>query len=324
MKKLAKSTIPFTALILVLLSSAPLANASTLTVNLNPSTGIAKVDSVSTTKIVFTYPAGSAVSKYLENVSSSVKLNSSFTGDSSGAMELQGSFDNEDSHLSVQNMTVALDYTVTGNSTALVIDKVTNVTAWVSGVFKVVNGTVVANLRWRSFVIQGAMNLDMEDHTVDINMVGSTVQSSLASRATAASFLLDYFGGKSVWNQPTLNFSQLDTPLSAWTKNYNSATNTTTFTKTISGSSKFTSSLDYNGQNYSLSATSDPTGVVAVQGYASPQGDSLVITQAPASSAGIIELGVVVILLAAVAGYFGFRSRARHRAPAQTNTTLPV
>ena len=324
MKKLAKSTIPFTALILVLLSSAPLTNASTLTVNLNPSTGIAKVDSVSTTKIVFTYPAGSAVSKYLENVSSSVKLNSSFTGDSSGAMELQGSFDNEDSHLSVQNMTVALDYTVTGNSTALVIDKVTNVTAWVSGVFKVVNGTVVANLRWRSFVIQGAMNLDMEDHTVDINMVGSTVQSSLASRATAASFLLDYFGGKSVWNQPTLNFSQLDTPLSAWTKNYNSATNTTTFTKTISGSSKFTSSLDYNGQNYSLSATSDPTGVVAVQGYASPQGDSLVITQAPAFSAGVIELGVIIILLAAVAGYFVFRSRARHRAPARTNTTLPV
>ena len=324
MKKFAKSTIPLTVLILVLLSSAPLAYASTLTVNLNPSTGTAKVDSVSTTKIVFTYPAGSAVSNYLENVSSSVKLNSSFTGDSSGAMELQGSFDNEDSHVSVRNMTVALDYTVTGNSTTLVIDKVTNVTAWVSGVFKVVNGTVVADLRWRSFVIQGAMNIDMEDHTVDINMVGSAVQSSLASHATAASFLLDYFGGRSVWNQPTLNFSQLDTPLSAWTKNYNSATNTTTFTKTISGSSKFTSSLDYNGQNYSLSATSDPTGVVAVQGYASPQGDSLVITQAPALSAGSIELGVVVILLAAVAGYFVFRSRARHRAPAQTNTTLPV
>ncbi|HKT21012.1 MAG TPA: hypothetical protein VJR06_00100, partial [Nitrososphaerales archaeon] len=256
-------------------------------------------------------------------VSSSVKLNSSFAGDSSGAMELQGSFDQEDSHVSIQNMTVALDYTATGNATALVINKVTNVTAWVSGVFQVVNGSVVANLRWRSFVVQGPMNLDMEDHNMDINMVGSTVQTSLASRAMAFGFLLDYFGGRSVWNQPTLNFSQLDTPLSTWTKNYDSGTNTTTFTKTISGTSTFTSSVDYNGQNYSLSAVSDPTGVVTVKGYANTQGDTLVMAPAPASTAGLVELGVVAVLLGGAA-YLAYRSRAKRKAPAQVNTALPV
>jgi hypothetical protein len=324
MKKFAKSIIPLTALTVVLLSSAPLVDASTLTVNLNPSTGVAKVYSVSTTKIVFTYPAGSPVSTYLKNVSSSVKLNSTFAGSSSGAMELQGSFDQEDNHVSVQSMTVALDYTAKGNATTLVINKVTNITAWVSGVFQVVNGSVVANLRWRSFVVRGAMDVDMGDHTMDINMVGSTVQTSLASRAMAAGFLLDYFGGRYVWNQPTLNFSQLDTPLSTWTKDYDPATNTTTFTKTVSGASTFTSSVDYNGQDYSLSAVSDPTGVVTVQGYANPQGDSLVMAPAPSSTAGLVELGVAAILLAAAFGYIGYRSRAKRKDPARANTTLQI
>ena len=172
--------------------------------------------------------------------------------------------------------------------------------------------------------MQGPMDLNMEDHSVDINMVGSTVQESLASRGLAASFLFDSFGGRSVWNQPTLNFTQLNSPLSTWTKNYNSATNTTTFTKTISGTSKFTSSLAFNGQNYSLSAVSDPTGVVAVQGYANPQGDSLVMAPAPASSVGLLELGVPVVLLAAAVGYFVLRSRTRRRAPVPSNNTLPV
>ncbi|MDG6990008.1 MAG: hypothetical protein JRM99_01150 [Nitrososphaerota archaeon] len=322
MKKTAKSIVPLTALAIVLLSLAPTVVASTLTVNLNPTTRLAKVDSVSTTTIVFTYPAGSSASKYLENVSSSVNLNSTFTGGSSGAMELQNTFDSDESHVSVNNMTVALHYTATGNATELVIDKVTNVTAWVSGVFSVVNGSVVANMRWRSFVVRGAMDLNMGDHMMDINMVGSTVQSSLASSGTAASFLLDYFGGRSIWNQPTLNFTQLDTPLSTWTRNYDAGSNTTTFTKTIAGTSRFASSIDFNGQNYSLTVVSDPTGVVAVQGYASPQGDLLVMTPPPASSAGYVELGAVVVL-AAAAGYFAFRSRSKQKA-ARQNTTLPV
>lgn len=326
MKKYAKSVVPLTALAIVLLSIAPMVDASTLTVDLNPTTGLAKVNSISTTKIVFTYPAGSAISNYLENVSSSVKLNSSFAGSSDGALQLQRSFDHDEdaSHITVRNMTVALDYTATGSATSLVINKVTNVSAWVTGVFQVVNGTVVANLRWRSFVVTGAMNLDMEGHDMDVNTVGSTVQSELASRLIASAFLMNSFGDRGIWNQPTLNFSALSTPLSTWTKNYDASTNTTTFSKTISGTSTLTSSLDVNGQNYSLSVVSDPAGVVAVQGYANAQGDSLVMAPAPAFSAGYVELGVVVVLLAAAVGYLAYRSRAKQKASVQANTILPV
>ncbi|MDE1852424.1 MAG: hypothetical protein KGI38_01620 [Thaumarchaeota archaeon] len=315
MKSEARKIFPLTILAVFLISFAPMAYASTLTVNLNPKTGLAKVDSVSTTKIIFTYPAGSMVSNYLKNVSSSLKLNSAFNSGTQGVQELQGSFDDEDSHVSVRNMSVAIDYTAKGNTTALVIYKVTNITAWVSGVFRVVNGTVMADLRWRSFVVLGAMNLEMEDHSVDINLVGSSVQDSLASNEMASSFMFGAFGGGSVWDRPTLNFSALNSPLSTWTKNYDAGTNTTTFTKTINGQSTFTASIDYNGQKYSLSAVSDPTGVVAVQGYANAQGDSLVMAPSPASSAGLLAVGVVVILAGAALGYLALRSRARAKIP---------
>ncbi len=301
--------IPLTALAVLLISLAPVVSASTLTVSLNPQTQVAKVNSVSTTKIVFTYPAGSVVASYLENVNSSNSLSSSFTG-GTGVQELQGSFDSEDSYVSVHNMTVAFGYSAKGNATALVISKTTNVTSWVTGVFKVVNGTVHADLGWRAFVVQGPMNLDMHEHMVDINMVGSTVQDSLGTNELALGFILNAFGGSGVWNSPTLNFTALNSPLSTWTKNYNAGTNTTTFTKTIAGESTFSASFNENGQHYTLSEVSDPTGVVAVEGYANAQGNSLVIAPAPGSSAGALAAGAsLVVVAAAAAGYLYFRSR---------------
>jgi len=302
-----------------------MASASTLTVNLNPKTGLAKVDSVSTTKIVFTYPAGSTISNYLKNISSSVNLNGSFAGDTTGARMLQGSFDDEDSHVSVKNMSVAFDYTAKGNTTALVVDKTTKVTTWVSGVFSVVNGTVKADLRWRSFVVRGAMNLALGDHSMDINLVGSTMQYSLASRTMAAGMMLGMFGGGAMWNRATLNFSALNSPLSTWTKNYDAGTNTTTFSKTISGQSTFSASIDTNGQKYSLTSTSDPSGSVSIQGYANVSGDSLVIVPAPASMAtGYLAAAAVVAILAIAVGYLLLRSRAKAKALTPASPTSPV
>ena len=317
MKKSMKRILPLAAFAILLVSFAPMVGASTLTVTLNPTTKVARLDSVSTTKIVFTYPAGSEVSSHLENVSSSIKLSSSFSGGDQGTMQLQNSFDEGDDsqgydgHVSVSNMSVAFQYTATGNTTALVINKVTNVSASVTGVFTVVNGTVEANLGWRSFVVTGPMNLDMEDHMVDVNQVGSAFQYSLPSNDFATGFLMNSFGRDSIWGMPTLNFSALNTPLSTWTKNYNSATNTTTFTKTISGQSKFTASFSVNNQNYSLSAVSDPSGVVAVQGYADAQGNTQVKAPAPAAAPGYLEVGAAIVVVAFAAGYLFLRSKRR-------------
>jgi hypothetical protein len=321
MKNNVKSILPITALAVVLLSLAPMVSASTLTVNLNPKTGLAKIDSMSSTKIVFTYPANSSVSSFLRNVSSSINLKGSFAGTTSGAQELQGTFDDEDAHVVVKNMTVAFGYTAEGSTTQLVIYKSTNITAWVSGVFSVVNGSVTANLGWRAFVIRGALNLPLENQNVDVNLAGSTMDESFGSHAYAAGFLQTMAWGW--WNRPTLNYSQLNTPLSTWTKNYNSATNTTTFTKTISGSTSFNASFSYGSQKYTLTATSDPTGVVSVQGYANAVGNSLVMASAPpSSSTSILAATGVVAVLALAIGYSVIRMRSKART--STTPTLPV
>ncbi len=318
MKKYTK-IIPLATLAIFLISVSPLAYASTLTVNLNPKTGIATLDSVSTTKIVFTYPANSTISLYLRNVSSSLSLTGSFDGTSSGAQMLQSSFDEEDGHVSVSSMSVVFDYTAKGSATSLVIDKTTDVNATVKGVFRVVNGSVVADLGWRAFVIRGAMDLPLGDQNIDVNLAGSAMESSIGTHAFADTWLMGAFGG--FWDRPTLNFSALNSPLSTWTKNYDSGTNTTTFSKTISGQDKFSVNATFNGQAYSLSAVSDPTGVVTVQGYADASGNSLVISAAPAStSTTIIAAAVVVGVLILAGGYLVLRSRTRARTTSATST----
>jgi hypothetical protein len=305
----SKKAVSLTALAVLLLTLAPMTNASTLTVDLNPQTQVAKVNSLSATKIVLTYPANSTIARYLENVNSSESLNASFTG-GTGVRELQGSFDNGDSSVAVRNMTVALSYSAKGNATALVINKSTNITSYVTGVFKVTNGTVHADLGWRAYVVSGPMDLDMHDHTVDINMVGSMVQDSLATRVFALEFILSAFGGSGVWNSPTLNFTALNTPLTSWTKNYDASTNTTTFTKTIPGESTFSATFSKDGQDYTLSVVSDPTGAVVVHGYANAEANSLVIVPAPATSVGVLAAGsAMVVAAAAAAGYLYFRTR---------------
>jgi len=325
MKTEAKTIIPFVTIAILLFSVSPLASASTLTVNLNPNTGVAKVDSVSTTTIIFTYPSNSTVSEYLRNVSSSFTLSGTFGGTSQGAHELQGSFDGWDQHISVSNMSVAVSYTATGNATALVVDKTTGVNATVSGVFQVVNGTVTANLGWRAFIIRGALNLPLGGHMIDVNLAGDAMEYSLGSHADGASWLLSTFGGGNFWNRPTLNFSALSTPLSTWSKSYDAATNTTTFSKTISGQDTFTISADFNGQKYSLSSVSDPSGVVSVQGYANASGDSLVMAPSPASaSGGTLAVAAVAALVVIAAGYFALRSRARAKVAPPSSTTLAV
>ena len=323
MKTKAKTIIPLATIAILLFTVSPLASASTLTVNLNPKTGVAQVESVSTTKIIFTYPSNSTISKYLRNVSSSFTLSGSFDGTSQGAHELQSSFDDWDQRISVSNMSIAVGYTARGNQTALVVDKSTDVNATVSGVFQVVNGTVTANLGWRAFVIRGALSLPLGGHVVDVNLAGDAMEYSLGSHAYGASWLLNAFGGGSFWNRPTLNFSALSTPLSTWTKNYDAATNTTTFSKTISGQDTFTVSADFNGQKYSLSSVTDPSGVVSVQGYANASGDSLLMAPAPASATSSTLAAVAVAALAVIAaGYYVLRSRARTKTAPPTSTAL--
>jgi hypothetical protein len=311
MKNRVNGLIPLSVLAILLLSVAPMAFASTLTVNLNPKTNLAKVTSASNTKIVLTYPVNSSMSKYLNAYNSTLSLSGSFNHGSDGAQLLQSHLHDEDERVTVQNMSASLSYSAKGNKTAFVLNKETDITAWVSGVFNLTNGKVTADLKWRSFSIPGTFNLNLENHDVDVNEVGSAMSDTLGGHALALGMLSGMFEHNDLWHRPTIDFSVFNSNLSTWTKNYISLTNTTTFSKTIAGQSNFTASESFNGQKYTLSAFSDPSSNISVQGYAVAKGNSIVIESTPALLSPITWVAAVALIaVAAGAAYAVMRSRA--------------
>ncbi len=319
MKNSTRRLLPLAILSLTLIALAPTAYASTLNVNLNPQTKVANIRSVSMTSIVLTYPDNSSLSKLLNGFSSSKSFSGNFSGSSEATDALQRPLEDHDDRVRIQNMSVSYSLKAVGNSTALVINKETDIMASVSGVFTVVNGTVHANLRWKAFVIPGEMTLTLGDRPVEINLVGSAMTEQLEEHPILSSLLLGMFGGDELWHRPTLNFSSLDTPLSNWTKSYNSLTNTTTFSKTIAGQSSLYVSADYNGQKYTLSVKSDPSANIVTQGYATPSGDGLIIGSAPLYVSAVPWLvgGVVVVAALAAVAYTIRRSRMSSRSQAK-------
>ncbi|HEV2390711.1 MAG TPA: hypothetical protein VGS04_08310 [Nitrososphaerales archaeon] len=307
-----KGSLAAAVLVVLVLSLAPAAFASTLTVDLNPNTQVAKLTSVSTTHFVLEYPANSTLSSYLKGYNSSSSLSGGFNSTSEGLRTFLGQMHDEaDDNVSVTNMTVSYSYSAKANSTALVVDKQTDITAWVDGAFKVSNGTVTADLGWRSFYVSGALDLDLEGHAVDVNLAGSALTQSTFGRDLGVQMLTGMFEGKSLWTRSTLNFSSLSSPLSNWTRSYDSLTNTTTFSKTVAGNSTFTASYSGGGGTYSLTMTSDPSASITTKGYALAAGNSLVFSKAPMYLDPIlwVAAGSAVALVALGALYLAKRPR---------------
>ncbi|HMD79105.1 MAG TPA: hypothetical protein VKF39_03875 [Nitrososphaerales archaeon] len=310
--------LPLAALVLALVAVSPAAYASTLTITLNPSTNTATVNAKSTTDLILTYPVNSTLSHQLNGTDTSITLSGSFHSDSPGADALQVSLEHEDHDIHVQNANFTYTLTANGNTTVLVVHKEVDISAIVTGVFKVVNGTVHANLGWKAFRINGQLFLNLEDRTVEINQVGSAFSFGLGDHPSVLNAVLGMFGSGSLWGQSTLDFSALNSPLSTWTRNYDASTNTTTYTKTISGTASLNESASFDGQAYTLSVMWDPSSQIAIRGYATASGDSLSIQPAPAGTglAGVdpavwAVAGAVVLVGLGSAFYLFRRSRAR-------------
>lgn len=300
MRKSAKLVTSASVLALLIIAFAPTVSASTLTVDLNPTTGAASMTSVSVTNVVLTYPVNSTLSRYLDGYADNTSYSSSFAAGSQGVTSFRNQFQDGGEPITINNMSVTASYVANANATALVIKKQTTISATVTGVFTVVNGTVTANLGWRSFRVVGALNLSFQGKVVDVNLLGDSVTTAIYGRSSGLNFVVAAFGGASFWNTPTLNFSALSVPLNNWTKNYDSVSNTTTFSKTISGNSSLSSTYTNNGQTYSLKVTSDPSAQIVTKGYAevSPSGNSLTIAPTPTylAPATWVEAGVVGVV----------------------------
>ncbi len=305
--------LPIIAFTMFLIAATPAVYASTLKVSLNPTNQTAVVTSSSSTVLVLTYPSNSTISHYLRNYSSSVTWKGSFSGNSEGALVLQGGLEAEDHDVRIQSMNVSYSLKATGNATAFVLNKETDITAVVTGVFKVVNGTVTADLDWKAYHVPGEMMLNLEDHTVEVNYVGSTFETQLGDRPYIAGAFSAMFGGEGLWHKPTLDFSALNSPLSTWTRNYDSVSNTTTYSKTVNGQSSLNASADFNGQKYTLSVKSDPSADVSTPGYAIASGNSLVIQPTPLLLTPTIWAAAAVAALAAIGAAVYMLKRTRLR-----------
>jgi len=305
--------LPILALTAFLIAATPAVYASTLKVSLNPANQTATVTSSSSTVLILTYPSNSSISHYLRNYSSSVTWKGSFGGDSEGTLVLQGGLEEQDHDVRIKSMNVSYSLKATGNATAFVLNKQTDITAVVTGVFKVVNGTVTADLDWKAYHVPGDMTLKLEDHTVEVNHVGSTFETQLGDRPYIAGAFSAMFGGEGLWHKSTLDFSALNSPLSTWTRNYDSVSNTTTYSKTVNGQESLNASASFNGQRYTLSVKSDPSADVSTPGYAIASGNSLVIQPTPLLLTPTIWAAAAVAVLAAIgaAVYVLRRTRVR-------------
>jgi hypothetical protein len=298
-------------LALFLIAATPAVYASTLKVNLNPTNQTATLTSSSTTILILTYPSNSSLSHYLRNYSTSVTWKGSFSGNSEGAAVLQSGLEEEDHDVRIRSMNVSYSLKATGNETALVVNKATDITAVVNGVFKVHNGTVTADLDWKAYHIPGDMVLKLEDHTVEVNKVGSTFVAELGDHSNIAAGIAYMFGGGELWHRSTLDFSSLNSPLSTWARNYDSITNTTTYSKTISGESSLNVSADFNGQRYTLTMKSDPSADVSTLGYAIASGNYLVIEHTPLILTPMVWVAAGVAVIAAIGAAVYMLKRAR-------------
>lgn len=292
---------------LLLITSLPIVSASTVNIDLNPTTGVAKVTGISTTTIVFTYPANTLISGFLNGSNYSMQASGNVAGGQVPALDFQNVLRNYTSSITVQNLSASLSTTAKANTTAMVITRQTNITGFVTGVFNVTNGTVTANLGWKAFAINGAFVMPLGGHSYDLNTLGSAALMPIGGIASA--FLSGSFGDRNIWSRSTIDFSSLNTPLSNWTRVYNSATNTTTFTKSVNTLANYSSSVSFNGQNYSLSMTYDPSSTIRVSGYALPQGNTLVFGTAPANYT-YPAIAVVVVAIIALLGYAAVRKRS--------------
>ena len=310
---------------LLLASAIPAASASTITITLNPATHVAKVDSVSSTTIILTYPANSSLSRALNGYNSSKSLNGTFTASSDSAQLIQGRFDHWDQYARIQNMSITFSRKADGNATAFVVRQSTDIAASVSGVFTIANGSVHANLGWRSFSVPGSMTVRFGDHQVEVNQVGSSMDDQLGDHPLVVGALLGLFGTAGLWHRGMVNFSSLNSPLSTWNKAYDSSTNTTTFSKTISGQASLKVQATINGQAYGLSVVSDPSASIATVGYASASSDTLTIGQAPAPQAPIVpEVAAVAVVALAGGILFGMRRSRAKASPASAAAPSPA
>lgn len=299
----------FTLISTMMVLSPIAANAATVTVTAYPTQNVSNIVINDTVYMVFTYPANSFVSNALNGSSYSLRLSANNIPDNSGAFNsFQHAFINrhdDNSSVSLLNMSVTETKTLVANTTTMVMSRSTEINAWVSGIFnKTASGKVIGNFGWKSFEINRALNVKFDGESEDINFIGNSFFAPMGAKFGLMSMLMSAPLGQ-ISQISTINFSAFNEPLSQWTRTYNPRTGITTFTKTATSETLYNASLSVNGKTYSIRVISDPSYTLNIKGYALASGNIITVTSPPPNYAEYAVVAVIaVIAIGGVLIYF--------------------
>jgi hypothetical protein len=320
------------ALVSTMMLLSPIAaNAATVTVTAYPAQNVSNVMINDSVYMIFTYPANSFVSNALNGSNYSYKLSASNIPYNSGSfMSFQNALQNRqgdnkqgnddplnnspivpqnNSTVTLLNMSVTESKSMVANTTTMVLSRSTIINAWVSGIFnKTSSGRIVGNFGWKSFRVDSQFDVNFNGESEDINFIGNSFFAPMGSRFGMMSFLMAAPLGQ-ISQIPTINFSAFNTPLSQWTRTYNSATGITTFTKSVSSQTLYNASLSVNGKTYSLRVISDPSYTLNVKGYALATGNTITVTSPPTNYAEYAAVAVIVVVIAVAGTLIYFRRK---------------
>ena len=289
------------ALVLLTLSTAHV-RGSTLSVELQPNMREALMAASSLTQITFLYPANSSLSALLSGYNDTLSWSTQTSHNDDATKAFQGYLNSEYKNVTVDNMSVQFLLNAVANSTSLVIEKKVEISAWITGIFNQTKSGLSANLAWKSFVVTGRLEFDLNNQVVDINRVGSTLMLPFSTQAAIAGSLLTMFDNQKVWGESTINFSSLNAPLSQWHRTYSTNSNTTIFTRSSKALFNMTTSFTEGDEHYELMVSYDPSSTIIVPGYALASGNYVIIVRSPSETFAEPEIaGVVVALVTVIA-----------------------
>lgn len=275
--------------LLAVMAIAPMAGASTFHTVVNPKAGTANVTAyVNTTATIKT---NSSLVQILDLFAHNSTDNLSLSQSNQMFVNFQNAISNK-SDAKIQSLYIqaSTNFDKMGNQT-LGITHSMKIMMNLTNVFQ--NGS--ANMSWRYFNDSSPITIN---HT------------------SYSSFNL---GDNSLTTYSALNFTAFHKPLNQWKRNYDAATNVTTFSMDAGTTLNYTSNTTVNSSllggayYFNVTVKSDPSSTIVTPGNAQATGNSITYGNAPSTPTGLMKYLPYVVVVVVIGIGLGVNAAARRR-----------
>lgn len=261
------------AALMTLTAAVPMASASNITTVVSPGTDSANVTAyVNTTATITSNDTGlisfASILANLTDRNTSITLNSS----DPIFVDMQDAIHANSTSAKINYLNIEASRTSAKvSSQELMVNHTMKIVMNVTNIYH--NGTL--DLAWRAF---------SDNKSVVINQVN-----------------YNHFqvNNQTVGYYNSLNFTAFSKPLSNWTRDYNQASNTTTFTTDAGYTLNYTGNLTVLGTYLNVTVKSDPSYSIVTPGYATAGANTLTYENPPGNSlTPYLYYAVVVVIIA--------------------------